>query len=72
MNLRRRLQRLEKVIHGHDGCPVCRPRCRRPVFLSVSRLADGTVVDVGERPAPCPRCGQVPEQIIEVVEMVVP
>ena len=39
--------------------------------LVTAQLSDGTLRPVGDWPAPCAACGEVPEQIIEVVEAVV-
>lgn len=70
MSLRTRLQRLERHL-GNSGCPACRERCGLVVLLTARREPDGTVVCLDEWPRPCERCGQVPEQIIEVVESVI-
>ncbi len=70
MSLRTRLQRLER--NAVDaGCPACRDRRGRIVWVTAQRLSDGTVVAEEAELQPCARCGQVPEQIIEVVECVV-
>lgn len=70
MSLRTRLQRLER--HTVDaGCPACRDRRGRAVLLTARQLPDRTLVSVDEEPQPCARCGQVPEQIIEIVETIV-
>jgi hypothetical protein len=70
MSLRTRLQRLERNTVDR-GCPACRDRRGKTVFLTAEQLPDGTVVAVEDEPQPCARCGQVPEQIIEVIESVV-
>ena len=70
MRLRSRLQRLERETVA-EGCPACRDRRGRIVWLTAERLADGTVVTVENEPQACTRCGQVPEQIIEVVRAAV-
>jgi hypothetical protein len=70
MSLRTRLQRLERD-RVEEGCPACRDRRGRIVWLTAERLADGTVVTVENEPQACTRCGQVPEQIVEVVRAVV-
>jgi hypothetical protein len=69
-NLRSRLSRLERGT-AEIGCPAC--RARRGLFaLSTGRQrADGTVVLEGERPRPCTRCGEIPEQFVEVMEVVI-
>jgi hypothetical protein len=70
MSLRTRLQRLERNTVA-EGCPACRDRRGGIVWLTAERLADGTVVTVEKEPQACTRCGQIPEQIIEVVGAVV-
>ena len=70
MSLRTRLRRLEQT-QMDAGCPACCDRRGRIVLLTARRLPDGTVVSADDEPQPCARCGQVPEQIIEVVETVV-
>ena len=70
MSLRGRLQRLERT-KIEAGCPACRDRRGRIVLVTARRLPDGTVVAVEEKPQPCAQCGQIPEQIIEVIESVV-
>jgi hypothetical protein len=70
MKLLHRVRRLEEV-SDVSGCRECRDRRGCIVFTREVRTADGTVVEAGERPAPCPRCGQVAEQILCIVEVVV-
>jgi hypothetical protein len=70
MRARSRLGRLERLV-GPPGCPACRDRRGRVVLVSATGLPDGTVVRTGERPQPCAACGQVPEQVIVVIEVVV-
>jgi hypothetical protein len=70
MSLRARLQRLERR-KIEIGCPACRDRRGRIALVTARRLPDGTVVAEEGEPQPCARCGQVPEQIIEVVKSVV-
>jgi hypothetical protein len=70
MSLRTRLQRLERNT-ADAGCPACRDRRGRIVLLRAEQQPDGTVAVVEGEPAPCTLCGQVPKQIIEVVETVV-
>jgi hypothetical protein len=71
MTLRMRLQRLERSALFDRSCPACRER--RCLFTLVIReqLADGTLAEPQGMPAPCMRCGQIPERIIEIVEEVV-
>jgi hypothetical protein len=70
MSLRTRLQRLERNT-ADAGCPACRDRRGRIVLLTAERLPDGTVVAVENEPQACTRCGQIPEQIIQIIESVV-
>jgi hypothetical protein len=72
MKLRSRLERLQKCLPA-AGCPSCRDRAGRIVLLTFRAGEDGTPVANGptRAPAPCPRCGQVPERVLEVVETVV-
>ena len=71
MKLHARLRRLERTTVDAD-CPACRERRGWTVLLTARRLPDGTVAPVEGEPQPCVRCGQVPEQIIEVVEVIEP
>jgi hypothetical protein len=70
MSLRTRLQRLEQSIVD-AGCLACRDRRGRIMLLTAEQQPDSTVAVVEGKPTPCARCGQVPEQIIEVIELVV-
>jgi hypothetical protein len=70
MSLRTRLQRLER--NSIDiGCPACRNRRGQVLVRVAERLPEGSVAVHSEEPQPCARCGQVPEHIIEIVEVVV-
>lgn len=69
MSLRTRLQQLERYTVDR-GCPACRDRRGRVVWVTAQRLPDGTVVVEKTELQPCARCGQVPEQVIVVVEEV--
>jgi hypothetical protein len=69
MTLRRRLARLERS--GPDGsCLTCRERRGLTPLVTVRQMAHESGVPFGSEPAPGAWCGQVPEQIIEVVEVV--
>jgi hypothetical protein len=70
MTLRKRLQRLEREIPD-PGCPACRDRRGRHIFVTARRQPDGTLTYPEGGPAPCGVCGVVPEFVIEVVEVVV-
>jgi hypothetical protein len=41
------------------------------VLIAVEILADGTVRDLEPRPPVCERCGEIPEEIIQLSEKVV-
>jgi hypothetical protein len=62
--------RLQRLGGRNDGCPACRDRRGRIVIVTSRRLLDGTTVPHGEWPTPCEQCGELPEQIIEIVEAV--
>jgi hypothetical protein len=69
MRIGGRLARLERAVG--TGCPECRHR-RGHSLLQVGRQEpDGTVRSATEAPRPCARCGQVPEEVIEVVEVII-
>jgi hypothetical protein len=70
MSLRTRLQRLERNTID-AGCPDCRDRRGRIALRIVERQPDGTMVAHSQEPQPCVQCGQIPEQIMEVIETVV-
>jgi hypothetical protein len=70
MSLRTRLAWLER--RGPDGgCPACRERRGLTVMVTVRELPGGTVTREGDGLAPCPLCGCLPEQVIQVVETVI-
>ena len=72
MRLQYRLKRLEQCLGRREGdCPACRDRRGLVVVVGSRRLPDGTTTAKGEWPALCETCGEVPEQLIEIVEAVV-
>jgi hypothetical protein len=71
MSLRGRLSRLEQRV-GPRVCPACRDRQGRIAVVDAAERADGTVVPAGELPAPCAACGDAPEQVVLIIETVVP
>jgi hypothetical protein len=71
MNLRARLRRLERTTIV-AGCPACRERRGRTVLLTARGLPDGTLAPGEDEPQPCVSCGQIPEQIIKVLEVIEP
>ena len=70
MRLHKRLQRLEQRV-GDGDCLACRHRRGRTALLMAERLLDGTSRALGVGPAPCGRCGDVPEQVVKLVKVVV-
>ena len=62
-----RLRRLEQTV-PELGCPACRGRRGRIVMIRAKRLPDDTLAYPDGRPAPCERCGKVPEFVVEIVE----
>lgn len=69
MRLRARLRILEESTAGLV-CPGCRHR-GGIIFRTSTQLPNGTRVWDVEKPLPCPRCGKIPEMIIEVILSVV-
>ncbi len=70
MRMRARLVRLERTA-GAAGCPACRDRRGRVVLHCGREQRDGSVRFESPEPMPCPRCGEVPEEVVEVVEVVI-
>jgi hypothetical protein len=64
-----RLLRIERLLPA--GCPDCRHRRDLIWIHTACEEPDGTVVDSEGAPLSCGRCGSVPEQILEIVEVVV-
>jgi hypothetical protein len=76
MNLRGRINRpaaaaRRQGLFPEAGCPACQDRRKVSVFVR-GRKDDGDVVWDGEVPSPCAVCGEVPEEVIEIVEQIVP
>ena len=68
--LRTRLRRLES--QASDGsCPACRQRRGLSITVFSEELDDGTITEPEGMPAPCERCGEIPERIVHVIESVV-
>lgn len=71
MALRIRLARLEQLAPIRR-CSHCEDRRGRIVLVTMRQTPEGLAPGDGEAlPGPCPRCGQLPEQVIEIVEAVV-
>ena len=71
MRRRQRLERLERHVAGTAlacHCPGCFHRQGR-IAMVIAR-PDGSTA-TSDRPAPCSLCGQVPEQILTIVERIV-
>jgi hypothetical protein len=71
MKLRGRLQRLERSAALDGGCRACRPRRGLTVTVFSAQREDGTIPEPQGMPVPCQRCGEIPEQITHIVEVVV-
>jgi hypothetical protein len=69
MKLRHRLHRLEQRLPA--GCPACRHRRGLVALVAVRQVPDEPTRTGEDAPRPCAACGDVPEQIIEIVEQVV-
>jgi len=67
-----RLQRLERALGIYAGCPACQALQDNTVLVSVEFLPDGTKVYPDGAPEPCPACGEIPGQVIEIEEIIVP
>jgi hypothetical protein len=65
MKLRQRLARLEQRC-AQRRCPGCDHRRGRVILMEPDPLTGGSV-EKSAWPAPCSRCGQVPEFIVEIV-----
>ena len=68
MKFRTRLIRLERSARFDRGCPACRDRRSLYALVIREELADGSITAPVGRPAPCVQCGQIPEQILEIIE----
>jgi hypothetical protein len=71
-SIRVRLARLEAPF-AEGACPVCGPRTGFVKELVVCEQAPGgelIPLDGKELPEPCPRCGQMPEVAVEILEVV--
>jgi hypothetical protein len=77
MNLRGRINRLAAAARRQglwlEGrCPACRDRRGRVVLVSGRLGDDGAVAWKRELPPACAVCGEVSEDIIEIVDQIVP
>jgi hypothetical protein len=72
MGLRARLGRLEqRLLGGKGGCRACRDRRGRIVVITEDASVDGTMAPRDPEPETCSRCGEIPERIVQLVEVVV-
>ena len=73
-SIRTRLMKLEQpFVRG--ACPACGTRTGLIQDLFVCEQApDGELIpmDGKELPKPCPRCGQLPDVLVEILEVVTP
>jgi hypothetical protein len=69
MKLRHRLGRLEQRLPA--GCPACRHRRGLVALVTARGEPDASWGAREDEPRPCAACGEVPEQIIEIVELVI-
>ena len=70
MRIRAILARLERRL-GVGGCPFCRSRRHDTMLVAAEPTHDEINTVLEAYPAPCPYCGDVPEQVIELTEVVV-
>jgi hypothetical protein len=70
MWLRTRLRRLERCL-PHGGCASCGHRRGLDALVAAELLPDGTQTYSEGHPTPCSACGEIPERIITIVEMLV-
>jgi hypothetical protein len=76
MRLNGRLRHLENAARERGllagpGCPACRNRRGKLVIVRSRVGVDGASLWTEEGPPVCPECGQVPEEVIEIVEHLV-
>jgi hypothetical protein len=64
-----RLRRLEAAVP--TGCPVCCERRGRELLHVRRQNPDGTCSSLTGDPQPCERCGEVTEEVIEIIEVLV-
>jgi hypothetical protein len=65
------LAKLERNAVFDGGCPACRHRRGQLVTVFSEEQDDGTITEPEGPPSVCARCGEVPEQVVRVVEVVV-
>jgi hypothetical protein len=71
MKLKARLQRLERSPIFDGSCPACHHRRGQTVSVFSDAHDDGTIPEPEGLAPPCERCGEIPEQIVHFVEVVV-
>jgi hypothetical protein len=69
MKLRHRLHQLEQRLPA--GCPACRLRRGLVAPVTVREVVDEPSGRHKGTPQPCAVCGDIPEQVIRIVEQVV-
>ena len=70
MRIRAILAKLERRL-GVGGCPCCRSRRHDTLLVAAEPTQDEINTALEAYPDPCPRCGDIPEQVIELTEVVV-
>jgi hypothetical protein len=65
------LAKLERSAALDGGCPACRHRRGQTVSVFSDANDDGTFPGPEGLPTPCERCGEIPEQVVHIVEVVV-
>jgi hypothetical protein len=77
MNLRGRINRLAAAARRQGllpeaECPACRDRRKESVVVRGRSGDNGEVNWDWEGPTPCAVCGEVTEEVIEIIEQIVP
>jgi hypothetical protein len=70
MSLKSRVARLSRQ-RRTERCPACRDRHGCLALVTGRQRRDGTFVPDRPPPEPCAACGQIPEEVLVVVEELV-
>jgi hypothetical protein len=70
--IRADIDRIRQRLRPGGACPACADRAGRVALVIGGEADDGTFTPdpLHPAPAPCPACGQVPEQILHVTERI--